>query len=482
MTLSYPPNYISGRMLATASFDASTAVWTERGGDWECVAVVEGHENEVKSCAFSPSGSLLATCGRDKTVWIWECQPGFDFECVAVLHGHTQDVKQVKWHPTEDVLVSVSYDNDVRVWEEDPDGDDWSCARVVSEKEGGHGSTVWSAAFEARARGNHATGDLRMATCSDDRNIVVWDAKGADRGGQRAFFGREAKCRLFVFFPFSVFGFDSPRDARDKKDFLGAGQTVESGALQMRPGQHTCQRDRTVGLAAPAGKIATEASLTCGRLGSSPATPETFKTRSARLVPPKAVRFPFSRFLRLTFFFSPLRRAPSLVRKKKQTRRNSRLARLGPRGDSHVLVRPRPPGAFALLGGRGAPRGGRRRQQRAMLRRRRRGEDVAGSRRGGEGARRRRELRRVAPHEPEHARVVRGRRFGEDLERGGDSLELDSSARASFGTSMTGIAETYDSLFAIESLRRRIIVSRALVSPSSSTVSNTPRSPWRRAA
>ena len=193
-------------MLATASFDASTAVWTERGGDWECVAVVEGHENEVKSCAFSPSGSLLATCGRDKTVWIWECQPGFDFECVAVLHGHTQDVKQVKWHPTEDVLVSVSYDNDVRVWEEDPDGDDWSCVKVVSEKEGGHGSTVWSAAFETRARGDHTNGDLRMATCSDDRNIVVWDAKGADRkGGLRFSRFSSAKRRLFVFLAFRFF-------------------------------------------------------------------------------------------------------------------------------------------------------------------------------------------------------------------------------------------------------------------------------------
>ena len=102
-------------MLATASFDASTAVWAERGGDWECVAVVEGHENEVKSCAWSPSGSLLATCGRDKSVWIWEVQPGHDFECVAVLNGHTQDVKQVLWHPTEDSLVSVSYDDSIKV-------------------------------------------------------------------------------------------------------------------------------------------------------------------------------------------------------------------------------------------------------------------------------------------------------------------------------------------------------------------------------
>ena len=252
-------------MLATASFDASTAVWTERGGDWECVAVVEGHENEVKSCAWSPSGSLLATCGRDKTVWIWEVQPGFDFECVAVLHGHTQDVKQVAWHPTEDVLVSVSYDDDVRVWEEDPDGDDWSCARVLTKNEGGHGSTVWSAAFEAGAgsdRDRAARGDRRMATCSDDRRIVVWDAKGARRERMR----RRRVSRFSLLFLFSS------RERRHGARRAGAGQTVESGALQMRPGQHTCQRDRTVGLAAPAGKIATDASLTCGRLGSSPAT------------------------------------------------------------------------------------------------------------------------------------------------------------------------------------------------------------------
>lgn len=73
-----------GKTFATASFDSTVSVWEEVEADddgemgetgqveWECVTALEGHENECKSVAFSHDGALLASCSRDRSVWVWE--------------------------------------------------------------------------------------------------------------------------------------------------------------------------------------------------------------------------------------------------------------------------------------------------------------------------------------------------------------------------------------------------------------------------
>lgn len=181
-TLSFQPN-APNPVLATGSFDATAGIWrletphpdddddaSTDAPEWAFSVILDGHESEIKSLSWSAGGTLLATCSRDKTVWIWEELDEDNFETIAVLQEHTQDVKCVCWHPTDLLLASASYDDTVRLWRDD--GDDWECCAVLT----GHDGTVWSLSWEGSGE--------RLCSVGDDLVGLLWAKKTPAAGGE----------------------------------------------------------------------------------------------------------------------------------------------------------------------------------------------------------------------------------------------------------------------------------------------------------
>jgi hypothetical protein len=90
-------------------------VWDVEKGD--CQVILRGHTDDVFTAVFHTSGTLLATAGRDRSVWLWDLARG---EEVARLPGHTSYVWSLAFSPDGATLASGSGDATVRLWDTAP--------------------------------------------------------------------------------------------------------------------------------------------------------------------------------------------------------------------------------------------------------------------------------------------------------------------------------------------------------------------------
>lgn len=65
------------------------------------------------SVTFSPNGKLLASCGNNKKVILWNTSSG---EMLQILHGHTEYVLDLSFSPDGRFLASCGEDKTIRIW------------------------------------------------------------------------------------------------------------------------------------------------------------------------------------------------------------------------------------------------------------------------------------------------------------------------------------------------------------------------------
>jgi WD40 repeat protein len=77
-------------LLGSSGHDRSVRLWDIHTG--QCIKIFQGHNNEIRSVAFTPSGQTLVTGNDFGLVQLWDLASG---QSTATLRGHTNWVWSV---------------------------------------------------------------------------------------------------------------------------------------------------------------------------------------------------------------------------------------------------------------------------------------------------------------------------------------------------------------------------------------------------
>jgi WD40 repeat protein len=106
-----------GRLLATCGSDSTIRLWQVKSGKLQLTRTLRGHRGYVSTLEFSPDGTRLATPSADETVKIWDPHSGAE---LATLHGHRGLVAATRFSRDGRTMYSAGLDGEIHVWHAPP--------------------------------------------------------------------------------------------------------------------------------------------------------------------------------------------------------------------------------------------------------------------------------------------------------------------------------------------------------------------------
>jgi len=206
-----------GTKLATCSSDRTVRIFDVCDGEQTLVASLKEHQGPVWQVAWAHPqyGRILASCGYDRKVIIWQQDDSGQWKSIYIYAEHTSSINSVCWAPPEHglILAAASSDGSISVLTYTREHT-WTTARIPAAHNVGCNAVSWaphSAGVEPclasggcdslvktwRLRGGEWVAEGRLEGHSDWVRDVAWAPSGGSGGALIASCSQD--CRVLIW-------------------------------------------------------------------------------------------------------------------------------------------------------------------------------------------------------------------------------------------------------------------------------------------